>query len=67
MYLHNPPDSASIAEATANAHMNRSKRRVRTKFNNYQLEILEATFQKTHYPDVSIVDNLADVVVVFLV
>jgi hypothetical protein len=61
MYLHNPPDPASIAEATANAYVNRSKRRVRTKFNKYQLDILEATFQKTHYPDVSIVDRLADV------
>jgi len=61
MYLLQPPDLASVAAASATASANRSKRRTRIKFSQHQLNVLEATFEKTHYPDVSIVDRLSDV------
>ena len=35
------------------------KRRTRTKFSKEQCDILEATFAKTRYPDVNVVDRLA--------
>ena len=59
-YLMQPPDSESIAAAAVTASINRSKRRTRIKFEKEQLDILEASFQRTHYPDVNIVDRLAD-------
>lgn len=60
-YLLAPPDTASLAAASANQSLAKSKRRTRIKFNKTQLDILEATFEKTHYPDVSVVDKLSDV------
>ena len=53
-----PPDTASVEAAKMNAM--RSKRRTRTKFTKHQLDILEATFNKTHYPDVTVVDRLSN-------
>jgi hypothetical protein len=52
-YLMQPPDSESIAVAAANASANRSKRRVRTKFDKKQLDTLESAFERAHYPDVN--------------
>ena len=51
-YLMQPPDSESIAAATANASANRTKRRTRIKFDKRQIELLESAFQRAHYPDV---------------
>ena len=36
-----------------------SRRRTRTKFTKHQTDVLEATFEKTHYPDVNVIDRLA--------
>lgn len=60
-YLMRPPDSESIAAAAATAKKNRGKRRTRIKFEKEQLDLLEAAFQRTHYPDVNIVDRLSEV------
>lgn len=38
----------------------RNQKRQRTKFDQRQLDILEAAFTRTHYPDINIVDRLAD-------
>jgi hypothetical protein len=51
-YLMQPPDSESIAAAAANASANRCKRRTRIKFDKRQIDLLEAAFQRAHYPDV---------------
>jgi hypothetical protein len=37
------------------------KRRSRTKFNKRQLDILDAAFLRTHYPDVNVIDKLANI------
>jgi hypothetical protein len=58
--LMRPPDSESIAAATKRHKLNGAKRRTRTKYDERQIEILEATFRRTHYPEVSVVDRLSN-------
>lgn len=60
-FLMQPPDSESIAAAAVTARKNRSKRRTRVKYEKEQLDLLEASFQRTHYPDVNVVDRLAEI------
>lgn len=60
-FLMQPPDSESIAAAAVTARRNKNKRRTRTKFDSDQLDLLEAAFQRTHYPDVNVIDRLAEV------
>ncbi|RNA43654.1 paired box Pax-6 isoform X3 [Brachionus plicatilis] len=38
----------------------KSKRRSRTQFSKQQVDTLEAVFQKSHYPEVHVVDRLSD-------
>lgn len=38
----------------------KSKRRSRTQFSKQQIDTLEAVFQKSHYPEVHMVDRLSD-------
>ena len=38
----------------------KSKRRSRTQFSKQQVDTLEAVFQKSHYPEVNMVDRLSD-------
>ncbi|CAF1110629.1 unnamed protein product [Brachionus calyciflorus] len=38
----------------------KSKRRSRTQFSKQQVDTLEAIFQKSHYPEVHVVDRLSD-------
>lgn len=59
-YLSHPPDSNSIAAAALVASNNRNRRRTRIKFDTEQIDLLESAFQKTHYPDVNVVDQLSN-------
>lgn len=53
-------DSESLAvAATIASRKTRCQKRQRTKFDQRQIDLLEAAFERTHYPDVNVVDRLA--------
>ncbi|KAF7634458.1 Homeobox domain protein [Meloidogyne graminicola] len=54
-----PCTSSSTGPIVANFEYNRKGRRERTSYNKHQLEILEASFQQSQYPDVIIREQLA--------
>lgn len=62
------PDSESLAAVVNFKSKSRlggnggakNQKRQRTKFDNRQLEILEAAFERTHYPDINVVDRLSE-------
>lgn len=43
----------------SNANSSRYRRRSRTTYSKSQLDVLESTFQKTHYPEIRLVDDLS--------
>jgi hypothetical protein len=50
-------DEKSVQSASVTS---KYKRRSRTTYTKHQLDTLEATFQKTHYPEIRVVDDLCD-------
>lgn len=60
------PDSESLAAVVNSksksraAGTSRYQKRQRTKFDQRQLDILEAAFERTHYPDINVVDKLSE-------
>lgn len=43
----------------SNVNSSRYRRRSRTTYSKSQLDVLESTFQKTHYPEIRMVDDLS--------
>ena len=53
-------ESTPNAEAAQNSTGSRFKRRSRTTYSKAQLDVLEKSFQKSHYPEIKAVDDLCD-------
>ena len=54
------PHESDEDDENSQGSSSRVKRRTRTQFNKFQIDSLEAIFQKNHYPDVQTVDHLAE-------
>lgn len=53
-------EATSKAETPQNPSSSRFKRRSRTTYSKAQLDILEQSFQESHYPEIKTVDDLCD-------
>jgi hypothetical protein len=52
--------SESLSRDQSTSKISKSKRRTRTQFSKQQIDCLEAVFNKSHYPEVQMVDRLSE-------
>jgi len=52
--------SLSESREQSTSKLSKSKRRTRTQFSKQQIDCLEAVFNKSHYPEVQMVDRLSE-------
>ena len=60
-YSSNIANGEEVQQVTnpVNTNSSRYRRRSRTTYSKSQLDVLESTFQKTHYPEIRMVDDLS--------